>query len=827
MDARFEQQFLTSADMRRVVCQTDGSLLWVAQDDGSWFLRHDDSLLLKLPVDGDIDDVSLVADDEWLCVLARRGSITLLYRLPLRAIIAGDVSKDWKEFSHVPHGVVGWLEGAPVGLAAVLVGTSDGTRIDLGRIEPDGSWYPITEHPAPGALAPTAVRAIDGVHVSWCDVGRRLWYGRVAADLSGWDRPPAVLQVAARQPALGASDDDVLLVFESDDGDIGYALLRDGVVESLHEAIIARGSTSPLRRDVKGCPRLQTDADGDLWLWMIDNTRRAVAGCCWLGAGWGQVLPRGRLAVPALRGDHTRTGIDRIDVPGRTYGWPTQMLAQAEVPSSFSRQLTVAHALRPLQQGSKLLFVDDRLMARANGLTRVPEAARPFDGNPVLDLGAPGHFDCERVFDSGTVLYDEGCYRMWYAARGALDTDPRWWRSTKLGYAESDDGFAWRRVDCGRQPAPDSNLLPEMRSYMVGVARDDTDPDPHRRYKQLEVFNIVHERELIADGTLTPGGGGYHGRLWTSADGLAWCAQPIRVRRGAAQYRSVVPTCLLIDPDDAQRRYKAYCYTSLTRASRAVALLTSADGIDWRFDEANPVIDPEDRGEPWQPAGPVSHVHDAVVFRAGGDYLAIYQYIRHPIRLDLELASSDSGVDFRCPFPDHAVIPRGGAGRWDRGIMSPSAPVTTAGRTLLYYGATDYGHESDEPLDPTRERNLAFRPGVAEMRVDGWACLQLQPNVGEGTMTSVPLTADAALQLGLNADCRGGRVLVQVVDAQDGAPVNGMSFGACRALDSDGLELQPTWRDSDGRLPQGRPIRVQLQLTRGSTSPRVYALLLK
>ncbi|MBT6144117.1 MAG: hypothetical protein HOH74_01730 [Gemmatimonadetes bacterium] len=286
----------------------------------------------------------------------------------------------------------------------------------------------------------------------------------------------------------------------------------------------------------------------------------------------------------------------------------------------------------------------------------------------------------------------------------------------------------------------------------------------------------------------------------------------------------MVPTCLLVDADDPPRRYKAYCYTSMTRSSRAVALLTSADGIHWRFDAANPVLDPEDRGYPWQPAGPVSHVHDVAVFRSGTDYLAIYQYIRHPIRLDLELAISPDGVGFRAAFADHAVIPRGGPGTWDRGIMTASPPVEAGRRQLLYYGATDYGHESDEPLDPQRERALSFRCGVAELRIDGFAALRLDGDAHDGWLETVPFTASEDLVLAVNADCRGGRVLVQIVDALTNAPLPNMSFTNCQPVVLDGLALQPQWSDSSGVIPAQRPIRLQLQLTAHTKTPRVYAL---
>lgn len=64
------------------------------------------------------------------------------------------------------------------------------------------------------------------------------------------------------------------------------------------------------------------------------------------------------------------------------------------------------------------------------------------DGHVALELG-PG----EGGMTKPHVIHEDGTYKMWYAYRGAVGyrTDPS--KSYRIGYAESDDGIDWTRLD--------------------------------------------------------------------------------------------------------------------------------------------------------------------------------------------------------------------------------------------------------------------------------------------------------------------------------------------------------------------------------------------
>jgi hypothetical protein len=56
------------------------------------------------------------------------------------------------------------------------------------------------------------------------------------------------------------------------------------------------------------------------------------------------------------------------------------------------------------------------------------------DGHVCIDYAGPHEYAIGRPF----VLHDGGVYRMWYSTRGD---------SYRIGYAESEDGLTWRRLD--------------------------------------------------------------------------------------------------------------------------------------------------------------------------------------------------------------------------------------------------------------------------------------------------------------------------------------------------------------------------------------------
>ena len=115
-------------------------------------------------------------------------------------------------------------------------------------------------------------------------------------------------------------------------------------------------------------------------------------------------------------------------------------LALAVGPVLIRGATGVAEATRPLGAAEPItldarrqLFLDDFLIASMKGARRMIEPARKHPANPVLWPTEDWEDTMATVY--GSVLRDGGRFRMWYHSR------------IGVGYAESDDGLKWERVD--------------------------------------------------------------------------------------------------------------------------------------------------------------------------------------------------------------------------------------------------------------------------------------------------------------------------------------------------------------------------------------------
>ncbi|MBC8236139.1 hypothetical protein H8E77_41865, partial [bacterium] len=79
-----------------------------------------------------------------------------------------------------------------------------------------------------------------------------------------------------------------------------------------------------------------------------------------------------------------------------------------------------------------------------------------YEGNPVLNLGAPGAWDDSDVY-TPSVLFDDGTYKMWN-----IGYDGSNWR---IGYATSDDGIFWDKYE--GNPVLDLGAPGEWDDYSV------------------------------------------------------------------------------------------------------------------------------------------------------------------------------------------------------------------------------------------------------------------------------------------------------------------------------------------------------------------------
>jgi hypothetical protein len=120
-----------------------------------------------------------------------------------------------------------------------------------------------------------------------------------------------------------------------------------------------------------------------------------------------------------------------------------------------------------------------------------------------------------------------------------------------------------------------------------------------------------------------------------------------------------------------------------------------------------------------------------------------------------ELVHSPDGVRWsRVPSPRRAVLPLGGDGSWDDGmIFTANQPVARDGQIYLYYGGFDGPHNA---------KNAHAGVGLATMRRDGFA--SLTAGVEEAAITTAPLQG-ASGELLVNVDLQGGELRAELLDA--------------------------------------------------------------
>jgi hypothetical protein len=210
----------------------------------------------------------------------------------------------------------------------------------------------------------------------------------------------------------------------------------------------------------------------------------------------------------------------------------------------------------------------------------------------------------------------------------------------------------------------------------------------------------------------------------------------------------------------------------------------------------------------------VHQIHDTVVWRYHGYYLALYQYQHDPEFQDVELAMSRDGERFTFVCPGEKVIPFGPRGCWDASAITPSVPVVAGDRLMLYYGGTG---AQPKQLDRTgrnlRETETRVAIGMATLRRDGFTHVEPQDELRRGVMTTIPVYPGRARTLCVNAECgSGASVQVEILEAGRGKVVTGYDRRSCRAIRGDNLDGPVRWA-ATGLLPHcTEPFQVRFYL---------------
>lgn len=480
-----------------------------------------------------------------------------------------------------------------------------------------------------------------------------------------------------------------------------------------------------------------------------------------------------------------------------------------------------------------LFAFDDVAIPFTHNLRLSMHPPRKHPANPVLPRGEPDTPDEFGVQFYGSILRDEGKFRMWYVAvNKGLTRSTAYTTSLRQAYAESDDGIHWRRPSLGLveyRGSRDNNLMlvepGPLGAVNLKVIHEPDDPDPSRRYKMTNLTWWLRDGGR-GSGTLAP---------LVSRDGLRW---------KLAIDTAPVDGMLLLDDivlppyhvEAAGGLYKwdgMYYATGQTHVDvhatgaigRTVTTFRSPDFVRWS-ETKNLAFVREGQHGSFEP-GTGEETHEGIAVWDRGNVLLGVFGLWHGdpewagTTIDLGLVLSNDGLRFREPIPGYVFLERGDDGLWDQGGLIQGQGFENVGdETYIYYGAWD------------PRRGLDFEPrggvGLATLSRDRLGSLSPIVETGDACLVTSAVESDGAIRLRVNADGLSPDtwLSIELLDARE-RPLPGYSGEDAARVDVPGLRQPVVWTKGDTMIgARGRfKVRVTFAGPRRGAS-RLYALYL-
>ena len=389
---------------------------------------------------------------------------------------------------------------------------------------------------------------------------------------------------------------------------------------------------------------------------------------------------------------------------------------------------TQAGVVPPVDIGQrKQLLVDDYVIARMENITRqLGRVTKENEGQPIFTEG----------WFYGTVLQDEGIFKMWY-------------RTEKPGgyeykYAESKDGLNFSTI---------SGLTGiHSKSHTLTVSLDSHETDSAHRFKAA-----YDGPEMMA-------------AIAHSADGIHW----IPYNDGNPVTHRAADTLNQVLWDEGAQTYRLFTRTDFgamggdaeIRGSRGMVNPdVKADPTDWTT-TSEWIFDREGESETdrRQIYGLADWIYCGVhfgllsVFEWPGDTSEgptdlVKRHERNIMNFYIATSRDGSDWDLAWVYAGQPIIPRGEDGTFDKDIILPSSSILTRDdRHWLYYSGGNERHGTKEVVFP-REHAI----GLASLRLDGFASLNA------GDEAAIVLTKPFRLEgdaLQVNIDAAQGTVRI-------------------------------------------------------------------
>ncbi|MFN0197535.1 MAG: hypothetical protein ACKVT0_12390 [Planctomycetaceae bacterium] len=441
--------------------------------------------------------------------------------------------------------------------------------------------------------------------------------------------------------------------------------------------------------------------------------------------------------------------------------------------------------------------------------------------NPVLARGKEGEPDSYRAQFYGSIIRENGTFRMWYIAidREAIKSvsNKTAYKGCMAAYAESDDGIHWVKPKLGLveyRGSKENNLVlidpPDVTGLTLVILHEPDDPEPDRRYKMI---HQIRWEEAPAYG-------------WTtsvplfSADGFRWKLQT----RGVPKNYAISTENMPLPPEHTEQMglYKwngAYYLTGQqlspwvhlpdgTPCGRVMTSFHSHDFVNWSHAKSFAYMRDGYVPKP-QAQGKESH-SPASIWHRGNVLLGLHGLWEGSEnvadrRMPLGLLISNDGIKFREPVIDSVFVPAGEDGEWDqRGLITGQGFEQIGDETYIWYGNWDLsaGATGSETYGGV---------GLLTMRRDGFGSLSPLEKDPPSQLITLPFAVPANGELTVNADglSPDATLRIELLDEFE-RPLAAFAEKNAVVVTESGVQIPVRWSTGDTADLSGQTIRVRI-----------------
>ena len=485
---------------------------------------------------------------------------------------------------------------------------------------------------------------------------------------------------------------------------------------------------------------------------------------------------------------------------------------------------------------TRRLFIDNEHIASKKNLIRRYHPAVKCSENPVLVPDLP--WERSIGHSSGTIRYDDGLFRLWYQVYTMPDSPVSGIGTFHIAYAESDNGYSWRKPHLGIVDFHGSrkNNLVMLNAGWGNFFEDPHETDSARKFKMLYLGQSPKESPGTFKGWM--GMPGYWG--WCAAyspDGFLWTPDeqnPVFTfgKDGGIPFGwderidKYVAYIMPVDKNTWSKMVDPPSFEELADEAmlahpigRMNGYTVSDDFIRW--EKIRTVIGPVEDDPPAMEFYPMA------VSRYQGLYLALIYclYCRpdNPLPrkkglMDVQLAASRDGIHWSRLGGHAPYIPCGSRGSFDAGMVGPNfGLIEKDGLIWHFYNAWTGEHNETKAYRRTQDPGLwemgrkASSMGLARCRQDGF--VSLEAGEDEGELETKPLNPETG-DFVINAEVlgSGGRVRVEVVNAESGNPVEGYTMDDNDVFRGNEVAHSVSWKGKDASALAGSPATIRFRL---------------